>query len=113
MINSLAGFVITATIGISAIIGSLIGMSWVERRLLGPAPPPVAARGQERVSGRLVVEYRSKRAELARGSAHRLPALLESSAAAGHALVEIIRNGTVRPPEAPAGGPGAMRRPDR
>lgn len=112
VINSLAGFAIAATIGISAIIGSLIGMSWVEQRVLRPELPPAAARGQERLIGKLVAEYRSKRAERARNAPGRLRAL-DPLLAAGYALVELVRAGTVRPPPEPAGGPGAMRRPGR
>ena len=112
MINSLAGFMIAATIGFSMIIGSLIGMSWVERRLLGPELPPMAAHGQERITGKLVVEYRGKRAERARSGSAR-SRVLEPLLAAGYALVELVRDGTVRPPPELAGGPGAMRRPER
>lgn len=112
VINSLAGFAIAATIGISAIIGSLIGMSWVEQRLLGPEPPPVAARGQERLTGKLIVEYRSRRAERARSGSARSRAL-EPLLAGGYALAQLVREGTVRPVPEPGGGPGAMRRPGR
>ncbi|MFB9566160.1 hypothetical protein [Saccharopolyspora hordei] len=45
MINSLAGFAWAATIGIGAILGSPMLMSWFEHRMLGSR---TAARGERR-----------------------------------------------------------------
>ncbi|TDD53342.1 hypothetical protein [Saccharopolyspora elongata] len=109
MINSLAGFALAASIGIGAIIGSLITMSWVERKMLGSGVPRrETARGRHRETGRLVAEYRQQRA--APGGRPRRNAL----AAAFAVVLAVLRTSAeaVRGrAAAPAGGPGAMRRP--
>jgi hypothetical protein len=121
VINSLAGFAMAATVGIGAIIGSLITMSWVENRMLGSgAARRESARGKHRETSKFVAEYRQQRAALStplRTRRHAVPAVLAVAAvfltlfSVGYATVrtptEIVRSRRV----ASAGGPGAMRRP--
>lgn len=115
VINSLAGFALAATVGIGAIIGSLITMSWVERKMLGSgASRRESERGRHREASRLVAEYRQQRAVLgARPRSRRNLSLVFTVVAAFLALCAV--GGTaVRMPTrhvVAAGGPGAMRRP--
>lgn len=44
MLNTVAVFVLMASLGIGTIIGSLIAMCWFERRMLGEEPLPNPAR---------------------------------------------------------------------
>ncbi|MEV0051005.1 hypothetical protein AB0L13_17015 [Saccharopolyspora shandongensis] len=105
MINSLAGFAWAASIGIGAIIGMLIAMSWVERKMLGSgAPRRETARGRHRETGRLVGEYRQRAAP---GGRPRRNALAAVVLAMLRTSAEAVRGRDA----APAGGPGAMRRP--
>ncbi|WP_190822637.1 hypothetical protein [Saccharopolyspora pogona] len=114
MINSLAGFALAATVGIGAIIGMLIAMSWVERRMLGSGVPRrESVHGRHRGTSRLVAEYRQQRAVLgARPRIRRNVPVLFTVVAALLALCSA--GNAVRMPTrrmAAAGGPGAMRRP--
>ncbi|MEV0699270.1 hypothetical protein AB0I53_15305 [Saccharopolyspora sp. NPDC050389] len=111
MINSLAGFGLAAAVGIGAIIGSLITMSWVERKMLGSGVPRrETARGRHRETGNLVAEYRQQRAALGvrpRTRRNALAIVFAVFLAMLRMSAEAIRGRNV----APAGGPGAMRRP--
>ncbi|MGW3470471.1 hypothetical protein ACWDKQ_18880 [Saccharopolyspora sp. NPDC000995] len=114
MINSLAGFALAATVVIGAIIGSLISMSWVERRMLGSGVPRrESARGRHRETSRLVAEYRQQRAVLGdRPRTRRTVPVLCTVVAA--LLAPCSVGNAVRMPTqrmASAGGPDAMRRP--
>ncbi|WP_143060854.1 hypothetical protein [Saccharopolyspora shandongensis] len=105
MINSLAGFTWAASIGIGAIIGMLIAMSWVERKMLGSGVPRrETARGRHRETGRLVAEYRQRAVP---GGRPRRNALAAVVLAMLRTPAEAVRGRDA----APAGGPGAMRRP--
>ncbi|GAA4883967.1 hypothetical protein GCM10023222_47710 [Saccharopolyspora cebuensis] len=83
MINSLSGFAVAASIGISAILVSLLGMCWVERRLVG------SGRARRRILPKV---HRPVRAPLA------------------DRAVLLLRPPS---PSWQRGGPGAMRRPRR
>lgn len=100
MINSLSGFAVAAGIGLGTIIGMSLVMVWVEQVLVGTGAP----RGRHREAGRLRAAHRTRRANVGRRS---LP-----GGAAVPALMRAM--GSVRRPRevVPAGGPGAMRRPE-
>ncbi|MGP4019870.1 hypothetical protein [Saccharopolyspora sp. 5N708] len=121
MINSLAGFAMAAAVGIGAIIGMLIVMSWVERRMLGSGVPRrEPARSRHRETSRFVAEYRHQRANLtAQPRAHRSALSAVFAVVAVVLAVFSVGYETVRTPSGvvrsrravSVGGPGAMRRP--
>ncbi|MCI2419965.1 hypothetical protein MOQ72_21185 [Saccharopolyspora sp. K220] len=121
MINSLAGFAMAAAVGIGSIIGMLVVMSWVERRMLGSgAPRREPARSRPRETSRFVAEYRHQRASLnAPTRTHRNALSAVFSVVAVVLAVFSVGYGSMRTPSevvrsrrpVSVGGPGAMRRP--
>jgi hypothetical protein len=108
VINSLAGFAWAATIGIGAIIGMLITMSWVERKMLGAGVPRrETARGRHRETGKIVAEYRQQRAVSGGRTRRNALGVFAAVLAMLRTSAEAVRGRAA----APAGGPGAMRRP--
>ncbi|MDA3646820.1 hypothetical protein LZ318_41070 [Saccharopolyspora indica] len=55
MINSLAGFALAASIGLGALLGSPLLMSWVEHRMLGRRAPAAGRHRRQAVRPNLLV----------------------------------------------------------